>query len=92
MLDTTAKVGVTSSSPAIRQNILTLLDKLPSENLLMVETFIRFMRDQQFAASPLFTYEQTQRRYPTVPIAAVDLDTLIGIMPDVDGDALADTD
>ncbi len=92
MLDATIKMPPPFSARTIRQNILTLLDKLPSENLLMVETFIRFMRDQQHLAATLTANGQTLWPYPTVPTATVNLDNLIGIMPDVGGDALDDTE
>jgi len=92
MLDATVKIGVPVSLPTTRQNILTLLDKLPLENLLMVETFVRFVRDQQHTISTSFTNDQAQWRYPTIPTTTVNLDNLIGIMQDVGGDALADTE
>ena len=80
------------SSQTTRQNILMLLDKLPPENLLLVETFIRFVRDQQLTTTMPFANSQAFWRYPTVPVAAASLDNLIGIMPDIGGDALADTE
>ena len=92
MLDATMKIGGTTSLPTTKQNILTLLDKLPLENLLMVETFVRFVRDQQHTISASFTDDQAQWRYPTTPAATANLDNLIGIMQDVGGDALANTE
>ncbi len=92
MLDATVNIPPPFSARTIRQNILTLLDKLPSENLLMVETFIRFMRDQQQPEAALSANSQTLWQYPTVPAVTVNLDNLIGIMSDVGGDALDDTE
>jgi hypothetical protein len=76
-----------SSSQTIQQNIVALLNELPPDSLPMVEMFIRFMRQQQATINdrPLW-------RYPTVPIAADSLDNLVGLMPQTEGDALADTE
>ncbi len=86
----------TLSVQSTRQSILDLLDELPSESLTMVETFVRFMRDQAQRGKPVIVApdpaEQPRLRYPTVPVPASSLDGLVGIMPPVGGDALADTE
>jgi hypothetical protein len=85
---------MTHPSPAVqkeRQKIIALIDELPAASLPLVETFIRFMQTQQ----PDKTSEkskQTPWLYPTVPVAPESLDRLIGIMSDVEGDALLDTE
>ncbi len=92
MLDASIQMSPPFSARTIKENILTLLDKVPSENLLMVETFIRFMRDQQQMVTTSSASDQTLWHYPTVPPATVNLDNLVGIMSDVGGDALEDTE
>lgn len=92
MLDASIQMSPPFSARTIRKNILTLLDKVPSENLLMVETFVRFMRDQQQMGATSPTSDKTLWHYPTVPAATVNLDNLVGIMSDVGGDALEDTE
>jgi hypothetical protein len=85
----------TLSVQSTRQTILDLLDELPPESLTRVEVLIRSIRDQVqreksgIAAPDL---ELPCFLYPTVPVPASSLDGLVGIMPPVGGDALADTE
>ncbi|MCA9944243.1 MAG: hypothetical protein KC449_12225 [Anaerolineales bacterium] len=81
----------TQSVQQERQKIIALLNQLPADSLPMVETFIRFMQTQPPVAQAT-TKEPTPWLYPTVPVAAESVDRLIGIMPDVEGDALLDSE
>lgn len=74
-----------------RHTIKALIDELPAESLPTVETFIRFVQAQQAEATPA-AESRPPWRYPTVPVPAESLDRLVGIMPDVEGDALRDTE
>ncbi len=89
-------VSSTLSVQSTRQSILDLLDELPPESLTMVETFVRFLREQAQRGKPVVaapdSAELPRFRYPTVPVPASSLDGLIGIMHPVGGDALADTE
>jgi hypothetical protein len=80
----------------VKQRIVQLLDRLPAESLMVLEQFVRFLDDQaqrgQRQSSVSETPEKSRFRYPTVPLPASFLDNLIGIMPAVGGDALADTE
>lgn len=91
----------TSTSPqasmwTTRSRILSLLNDLPPESLTVVERFVQFLREQARREQPVVTVSEQQKRppylYPTVPLPASVLDGLIGIMPPVEGDALADTE
>lgn len=89
-----------SSNPVVkftRQSILSLLDDLPPESLAMVETFVRFLRDQAQQGRPVVAppelAERPRFRYPTVPVPASSLDKWMDLVPQgYDGDALADTE
>ncbi|MBU0702484.1 MAG: hypothetical protein KKC18_01280 [Chloroflexi bacterium] len=77
-------------------HILSLLDDLPPESLNLVERFVQFLQEQVRLGKPVVVAsEQEERpsyRYPTVPLPPSALDGLIGIMPPVGGNALADTE
>jgi hypothetical protein len=78
-----------------QRHILDLLNDLPPESLVVVERFVQFLRQQAQQGQPVVTVSGEPAppyRYPTVPLPASALDGLIGIMPDVEGDALADTE
>ena len=81
---------------ATRNRIIALLEDLPPESLALVERFIQFLRDQAQRGQPVGSGPVREKRppyvYPTVPLSASVLDGLIGIMPPVEGDALADTE
>ena len=80
----------------VEKRILSLLAELPPESLVVVERFIEFLREQAQRGETVTTVsgrgERPPYRYPTVPVPASSLSKLIGIMPPVDGDALADTE
>ena len=79
-----------------RDHILSLLDDLPPESLAVVEQFVRFLREQTRQGRPVVSVSEEKDRpsyrYPTVPLPVSALDGLVGIMPPVGGDALADTE
>jgi len=81
---------------AVQNRILTLLEDLPPESLTLVERFVQFLQEQARQGQPVvIAFEQEEHppyRYPTVPVPASALDGLVGIMPPVGGDALADTE
>ena len=80
----------------VRNRILSLLNDLSPENLTVVERFVQFLREQVQRDQPIMVVSEKEERppylYPTVPLSASVLDGLIGIMPPVEGDALADTE
>ena len=79
-----------------RNRILSLLNDLSPESLTVVERFVQFLREQARRDRPIVAVSEKEERppylYPTVPLSASVLDGLIGIMPPVEGDALADTE
>jgi len=85
-----------TSTRATRSRIVALLEDLPPESLTLVERFVQFLRDQARRGQPVESVPVREKRppymYPTVPLSASVLDGLIGIMPPVEGDALADTE
>lgn len=89
-------MSATSTVQSTRQSILDLLDELPPESLTVVEALVRFLRDQARQGRPVVAAPDVSERprfhYPTVPVPASSLDGLVGIMPPVGGDALADTE
>jgi len=88
--------GTQKSARATRNRIIALLEDLPPESLALVERFIQILRDQARRGQPVGSVPVRDKRppyvYPTVPLSASVLDGLIGIMPPVEGDALADTE
>lgn len=89
-------MGSALSVQSTKQSILDLLDELPPESLTTVETFVRFLREQAQQGKAVVAAPDPAKlpgfRYPTVPVPASSLDGLVGIMPAVGGDALADTE
>ena len=80
---------------APQSHILELLHDLPPESLVVVEQFIQFLRHQAQQGQPVVTvFDQPAPpyRYPTVPLSISALNGLVGIMPPIAGDALADTE
>jgi hypothetical protein len=78
-----------------RRHILALLNDLPAESLTVVEQFILFLHQQARQGQPVVTVSGTLSspyRYPSVPLPPSALDGLIGLMPPIEGDALADTE
>lgn len=78
----------------INTHLTALLAELPPESVQMVEQFARFLRQQAKLGRPVGTVKENPPRYlyPTVPVPASAIDNLIGILPPVGGDALADTE
>jgi len=79
----------------VHNRILAVLEKLPPESLVVVEQFVRFVQEQAQKGQVVETVVQPRGApylYPTVPVPAATLLALSGIMPPVDGDALADTE
>jgi hypothetical protein len=88
---------VQNPAQTIQDRIVPLLYDLPSESLTVAEQFVKFLRDQArrgqaVVAGPEKEKKEPPYRYPTVPVPASSLDGLVGIMPPVGGDALADTE
>lgn len=79
----------TLTSHETRKRIIALVQSLPAESLPIVEAFIRFVQAQQVAA---LTQPAMPWRYPTVAAPTAVLDRLTGLLSDVEGDALADTE
>lgn len=78
-----------------RQKIDELLNTLPPENLVIVQRFIEFVREQARRGQPIGmtkARETPPEYYPTVPVPLSTLDGLVDLMPPVGGDALADTE
>jgi len=77
------------------RQIIEMLNDLPPESLVVVEQFIQFLRQQAQQGRAVVTVAGESAPpylYPTVPVPASALEGLIGIMPPVEGDALADTE
>ena len=89
-------VSVQAPAQTVRERILALLDELSPENLITVEHFVQFLREQARRGQPVTVLSEKKDRhpyrYPTVPVPASSLDGLVGIMSPVGGDALADTE
>jgi|SRR2546422_2351956 len=77
-------------------HILALLTTLPPESVGVVEQFVQFLHAQAQQGRPVVLVTERQPRvpfrYPTIPVPAIVLDGLIGIVPPVGGDALTDTE
>ncbi|MCX7841256.1 MAG: hypothetical protein N2559_17600 [Anaerolineae bacterium] len=79
----------------VYKRILPLLETLPPESLMVVEQFVRFVHELAQKDRVVETVPKPTGApylYPTVPVPASTLRRLSGIMPPVDGDALADTE
>ena len=90
-----------ASAQITKQRIAELLDDLPVKSLPVVEQFVRFLNEQTRLGQAVVTASDTSVagdeasppfRDPTVPLSPSVLDGLVGIMPPVGGDALADTE
>jgi hypothetical protein len=82
------------ADPTSKQKTYDLLDDLPPEALDAVEGFVRFLREQIKKAQTTADVVASAR---TVPLsdrisAAGNLSGLVGLMPPVGGDALAETE
>lgn len=81
--------------PETKQKIFKLLDDLPPASLTVVEQFVEFIHDQARQGQPVVIAadrEPAPYRYPTVTVPPAVLDRLVGLLPPVGGDALADTE
>ena len=85
-----------SAHTEVQNRILPLLERMPPESLAVVEQFVRFVYESaqkgQVVESVSKTRQSVPYLYPTVLVPASVLSSLSGIMPPVDGDALADTE
>jgi hypothetical protein len=79
-----------------QSRVAALLEDLPPESLTLVERFVQFLHDQARRGQPVGSVSVGEERppyvYPTVPLPTSVVDGLIGIVPPVGGDALADTE
>ena len=79
-----------------KQKIGELLDTLPQENLVLVQRFVEFLREQAQEGQPLVIAARDEAppyRYPTVENPASSLNGWLDLIPDgCGGDALADTE
>jgi hypothetical protein len=87
---------VQNPTQTVPGRILSLLNDLPEESQTVVEQFVRFLREQARQGQPVVVISEQEEHhpyhYPTVPLPPATLDGLVGIMPPVGGDALADTE
>jgi hypothetical protein len=84
-----------SQVSAARSRILALLTTLPPESVGVVEQFVQFVHAQAQQGQPvaiLTASESCVSPYPTIAMPAAVLDSLIGLVPPIGGDALADTE
>ena len=89
------KLDRQAQAQVVRDHILSLLDDLPPESLNVVNQFVQFLYEQARQGRPIVSNssgESPPFLYPSVPLPASALDGLVGIMPPVGGDALADTE
>jgi len=81
---------------ATHSRILALLATLPPESVGVVEQFVQFLPAQAQQGQPVATVADHEThvsfRYPTISVSAAVLEGLIGIVPPVGSDALADTE
>jgi hypothetical protein len=73
-----------------------LLTTLPPESVRVVEQFVQFLSVQAQQGQPVAIVAGHEAHvsfcYPTIPVPAAVLDGVIGMVPRVGGDALADTE
>jgi hypothetical protein len=81
---------------AAHGRMLALLATLPPESVGVVEQFVQFLHAQAQQGQPIAIVADHETpvscRYPTISVPAAVLDGLIGLVPPVGGDALADTE
>jgi hypothetical protein len=86
---------VQTAPPTTKERICQLLDELPLESLTVVERFVAFVHQQVQQGEPVVMSPEGKPapfRYPTVAVPAPVLDRLVGLVPSVGGDALADSE
>jgi len=94
----TLELTVKSEEKENIQEIVTLLNDLPTDSLVTVRQFVAFLHQQAHAYPGIDQppangkAEKPRYQYPTVSVPVAKLRELIGIMPLVGGDALADTE
>jgi hypothetical protein len=81
----------------VSNHILSLLDELPSESLIVVEQFVRFLHEQARRGRTVTTISEEDERppylYPSVPVPSSSIDAWLDLLPEgYEGDALADTE
>ena len=83
------------ADPTSKQRIYDLLDELSPEGLEAVEEYVRYLSERvrkvQTAADAV-SDRPTPFRYPTISLPLASLSGLVGIMPPVGGNALAETE
>jgi hypothetical protein len=88
-------MSVQTVSQGTKERIHQLVDDLPPASLTVVERFVAFVHDQARQGEPVIVApggDLAPYRYPTVSLPASALSRLVGLMPPVGGDALADTE
>ena len=87
------------ADPSSKQKIVNLLDDLPPEGLEAVEEFVRYLSERAKKAQTAVDAARAAAgdrpvpfRYPTISLPLASLSGLVGIMPPVGGDALAETE
>lgn len=92
-------MNVATSTLTVQQTkkkIDELLDTLPHDNLVMVQRFVEFLREQVREGQPVVISvndEKPPYLYPTVENPASSLSAWLDLIPDgCGGDALADTE
>lgn len=83
-----------ASEQTVQRRILSLLNGLSPENLILVERFVQFLRDQVRKGQPMAVAEQyVPYIYPSVSVSPATLDRWMGLLPEgYEGDALVDTE
>jgi hypothetical protein len=84
-----------SQDSAVYSRILALLTTLPPESVGVVEQFIQFLHAQSQQGQLVAIVpvpEMHAAPSPTIAVPAAVLDGLIGLVPPIGGDALADTE
>jgi hypothetical protein len=84
---------LTKSPEATQTHIVKLLSDLSPDSLAFVEQLVLFLRERtQLPVTLAAREKRAPYLYPTVPVPPSLVDGLVGIMPPVGGDALADTE
>jgi len=84
-----------------RQKIIALVNELPNESLPLLAQFVEFLSSQVTRANTVKTKRHIDTvvtdtvvhlNYPTVPVPAKQLQSLISLLPAMGGDAFADSE
>jgi hypothetical protein len=83
----------------VSSHILSLLDELPSESLVVVEQFVRFLHEQARQGRTVTTVSESEEAkhppyiYPSIAVPPSSIDAWLDLLPEgYEGDALADTE